>query len=630
MSKYKQITFLFLFIFLASPLNTALAADPVDRDFNPDKLIEDSAFKDEDSMGSAAAVQKFLESKKSVLANTSPSFIAQLKETSSSSLKSTLEDPNSSSSASRTAAELIWDAAQASGLNPQVILVTLQKEQSLITGRQNSTADQLQRALDFSMGFGCPDSQPCGELYKGFYFQLFGNVDSEGNRYLGAAKSLMKSFTTPGGRGPFYNGSVAKVGDTIVLNNTLGGYEGVEPQQRVTIRNHATAALYRYTPHVFNGNYNFWRYMDSWFGNSVGDADDDDSDDLLPDGTVVKANRIYYMIDDGKYYEINSFVKDFRDISTSSRKVKSLTSRQLKDYDDGGLLGLADNTVIKAGEQLYVFIDNKMYKASEAVLKQRGLSSSTAKSVEESDLADFQPALLLPPEEGTVLRGLKGPEVYIVENAQLRLVSALVFAQRNLAGKVQIVPDEELSLYQKGGFLAPLDGTMVKSPSDPTVSLIANRIKRPIPSLVVFKTYGKTFADIQTISDDELVAIPAGALAEPKDNTYYKVASTGELYVYRNASRHFIAAFVAQQRGITPDVTLEKSESDSWPEGEPIMPKDGTLIKSVSEPAVYIVEGERLKALSGADFKSRGLSFKNIMTLSASDVAKMLNQGEQE
>ena len=35
-------------------------------------------------------------------------------------------------------------------------------------------------------------------------------VDTEGNRYLGAARSLMKSFTTPGGRGPSVGGAPAE------------------------------------------------------------------------------------------------------------------------------------------------------------------------------------------------------------------------------------------------------------------------------------------------------------------------------------------------------------------------------------------------------------------------------------
>jgi hypothetical protein len=194
-----------------------------------------------------------------------------------------------------------------------------------------------------------------------------------------------------------------------------------------------------------------------------------------------------------------------------------------------------------------------------------------------------------------------------------------------LAGKLQIIPDAELDKYPKGGFIPPLDGTMVKSPSDPTVSLIADRIKRPIPSVLVFKTYGKTFADIKTISDDELTAIPTGALAEPRDNTYYRVSDNKQLYVYRNGSRHFISAFVAKQRLITPDVTFSAAEVASWPEGEPILPKDGTLIKASNRSTVYIVEGGQLKALSGESFKSRGFSFSSVNALPPEEINKYLS-----
>lgn len=624
MQKLKLISLLIPVIAFVSMAQPAQAALPVEKGFDPNQLISDSAFKNKNSM-SAADIQKFLESKDSILANTSSSFLAQLREpVGNSSLASVIEDTNLKSTP-RTAAQLIYDAAQQSGINPQVILVKLQKEQSLITGHQGSDAVRLQRALDFALGFGCPDTQPCGELYRGFYFQIFGNVDSENNRYLGAARSLMRSFTTPGGRGPFYNGGVAQVGDTIVLSNTLGGYEGVQANQTVVLENAATAALYRYTPHVFNGNYNFWRYMKDWFGTGARDTAGSSG---LSEGDVVKVSRVYYMYEDGKMWEINDFVKKARKISTRSRDVTSMRSSEFSKYTKAGILGLADNTVVKVEDKTYLFIDNNLYEASEAILKQRGVSSSQPVEAEEEDLKPFMPAHRLPPQEGTVLRGFSSPEVYIVENAQLRLVSSLVFQQRNLASQVQIVPDDELSLYPKGGFLPPLDGTMVKSPSDPTVVLIASRIRRPIPSLAVFKTYGQTFADIKTISDDELNAITLGALAEPKDNTYYKVSESGVQFLYRNGSSHYIAGFVAKQRGITPDVTLVESEHRAWPEGEPIMPKDGTLLKATNGPAVYIVEGAAVKALSGAEFKSRGLSFSNIVLISGAELTKYQG-GEQ-
>ena len=177
-------------------------------EFNPSVLIPDVAFNDTKTFGGADGIQRFLESKGSVLANTTPDFLAKLHEPDNIPVKTVLGDPEPNLGRLRTAAELIWDAGQASGLNPQVILVTLQKEQGLISS--NVSASRLQRALNFAMGFDCPDASGCGNLFPGFYYQLFGNVDTEGNRYLGATKSLMRSYAVQEGRGPTVGGVPAK------------------------------------------------------------------------------------------------------------------------------------------------------------------------------------------------------------------------------------------------------------------------------------------------------------------------------------------------------------------------------------------------------------------------------------
>lgn len=513
----KKITLSLIITLLISNgllLSPARAALPVMPGFNPDMLISDKDFSNENSFKDADEIQDFLESKNSILANTTNSFLSKLREPyTNDALKSRLEDPGINMDRPRTAAELIWDASQSTGLNPQVILVKLNKEQSLIEGHQNSAEDRLQRALDFSLGFGCPDSSPCGELYRGFYFQLFGNVDAEGNRYLGAAASLMKSFSTPGGRGPFFNGKVSKVGDVITLSNTTGNYEGVLPNQSITIKNAATAALYRYTPHVFNGNYNFWRFYTTWFGSSaVGDDSDDDKD-------------------------------------KNSNKDPNL-------------------------------------------------------------------------KEGTVLRGKEGPAVYVVENGILRLVSWVVFQQRNLQDKIVYIDDAQLAKYKKGGFVAPKDGTLMRSPSDPTVYLIVERVKRPI-TYPVFQTYGFTFNDVYTLTDEEMGALNKGKIAEPKDGTVYKVEETGDIYQYKNNSKHFMSGIVALQYGSSNAFTIPKSESDSWQEGDPLPPRDNTLLKGATS-TIYIVEKGELKAMTDAEFKKRNLSPAGVVTIPQDELDKYL------
>src|SRR5258708_2096235 len=111
----------FLVSILIASFPLTVFAQTIDPGFNPNKLIEDKVFADTQTFGGAAGVQKFLETKNSVLANTDPIFLARLKEPNIVDLKTNLGDPEPNLGRLRTAAELIWDASLQSGLNSQVI-----------------------------------------------------------------------------------------------------------------------------------------------------------------------------------------------------------------------------------------------------------------------------------------------------------------------------------------------------------------------------------------------------------------------------------------------------------------------------------------------------------------------------
>lgn len=219
-------------MFICSPV--AVAAD-----FDPNNIISDGAFINTNGMDSSA-IQRFLVSKGSFLANYSEN--------------------------SRSAAQIIFDAAHGYGdasgsingidinystgtVNPQVILVTLQKEQSLITATSQND-DTLRKA----MGYGCPDSGGCDSAYAGFTKQVEN-----------AAWQLRYNYERAQGKGF----SDYQVGQTTNFSNT--GRANMD----VTFANRATASLYRYTPHTYNGNYNFWNlyfntyiFQDPEYGNS--------------------------------------------------------------------------------------------------------------------------------------------------------------------------------------------------------------------------------------------------------------------------------------------------------------------------------------------------------------------------
>jgi len=165
-----------------------------------------------------------------------------------------------------SAASIIFRVAQACGINPQVILVTLQKEQGFITGGARS--DLIYRK---AMGMGCPDSSVCNSKYYGFFNQVY-SAAWQLQQY-----GISNNFKYKWGKSfaiPYHTSSTCA-------------------SPSVFIRNEATAALYNYTPYQPNGaalsagsglgdkcssygNRNFWRYFTDWFGNPS---------NLLPGGT---------------------------------------------------------------------------------------------------------------------------------------------------------------------------------------------------------------------------------------------------------------------------------------------------------------------------------------------------------
>jgi hypothetical protein len=605
MLKPKILKFICAAVLISIPLFSA--AQAVDPAFNANNLISDAAFSDTQTFGGAAGIQKFLQIKGSVLANTDPSFLVELKEPNAILLKRALDDPEPNLPNLRTAAQLIWDASQSTGLNPQVILVTMEKEEGLID-QQFSSPQAEQTAIDHAMGFNCGDDVGCWNLFPGFYYQLFGNLDSSGNRYLGAAKSLMKSFSTPGGRGPAYSGSVSQVGQTIILDNTLGDYDNIPAQENVTLADNATAALYRYTPHVFNGNYNFWNFFQEWFKYQNGQ--------LL----ALAGSGDTYIIEDGSKELVPSFVAQARGLDMSTKI--TISPNEFADYPTAAVYAPADNTVIQTPDgRTYVFINGVKHPASAFVIAQRGLSASSTLAVSPGDASLFADGSVLPPKDGTIVRGQTQPAVYLVQNGEIEMYSSYTFAQNKIKNKqIVLVPDAEIATYTQNGFVPPKDGSLVEAKGSGTIYLVQDGLKHAVIA-DIFKNQGYRQSQVGVITSDEIDALPTAAYAQPKDNTFFAVDSkTGPLYEFKQGTTHAISSFVAKQRGITPDYVFSNAVFVEWFAGVPVPPRDGTLVKGDSDGTVYLVKNGQLNALSAAQFKAAHYSFKKVITLPQSEV----------
>ena len=231
-------------------------ADPATFNYT-NYLMDDSVFRDNSAM-SVSDIQSLLVKEGSGLANFSDVENC-----------SAIKQPYSGyyyphCGSSETAAVIIYDAAQAYEINPQVILATLQKEQSLIT-TPNPTSSQL----NYAMGYGCPDSGGCS--FSGFFNQVDNGTwqfrtDMElinGNNWWGYTPS-----SYPCNSATRYYSQPLKTGNNVAFMDDYGN-----TYAQFILPDASTSTLYCYTPHVYpgssqkyySGSKNFVYYFTLWF-----------------------------------------------------------------------------------------------------------------------------------------------------------------------------------------------------------------------------------------------------------------------------------------------------------------------------------------------------------------------------
>ena len=162
----------------------------------------------------------------------------------------------------RSAAQIIYDAAQTYGINPQVLLVMLKKESG---GPLTADTWPLKSQYRYAMGYACPDSGPnnsanCDASKSGFY----------------------KQMETAAWQLKYYKDHPNDYRYHIGWNDIQYSPDPSCGTQRVYIENIATLSLYIYTPYVPNagalanypgtaycgayGNRNFFQFFKEWFG----------------------------------------------------------------------------------------------------------------------------------------------------------------------------------------------------------------------------------------------------------------------------------------------------------------------------------------------------------------------------
>ncbi len=216
-----------------------------------------------------------------------------------------------------SAARIISKVSAACGINPQVLIVMLEKEQGLVTHTWPSDW-----RYTIAMGQGCPDTAACDTRYYGFYNQMYGAA-----RQL-KIYSANKYFT-------YY-----APGKTWNIRFNPNASCGSSP---VYIENQATANLYYYTPYQPNaaairagygegdscsayGNRNFYNYFSDWFGSLQ-----------KPASRLVRAagDPAVYLINAGSKYHVRSY-EDLLAFQSRLGAISTVPSNYIAALPSGG------------------------------------------------------------------------------------------------------------------------------------------------------------------------------------------------------------------------------------------------------------------------------------------------------
>ena len=264
----------------ASPVEAADA-----RTFNAGRIIDDGVFTNADSM-SVSSIQSFLNSKvtcdtygvknSELGGGTRAQWLASrgiavpvtcIRDYYENTSTGANNYGKAIPSGAISAAQIIYNYSRQFNINPQVLLVTLQKENGLITDEWPTPKQYSE-----SMGFGCPDNvapgaPACDPNYGSFSAQIY----QAARHFRGYINN------NPGWWVPFTTGA-----NTVRFSPDANCGSSV-----INIENRSTVALYSYTPYQPNtaaknaqygqgdacsahGNRNFFLYFTDWFGSTYG------------------------------------------------------------------------------------------------------------------------------------------------------------------------------------------------------------------------------------------------------------------------------------------------------------------------------------------------------------------------
>lgn len=411
-------------------------------DFNPNFIISDEEMQSAANW-TTANIQKFLEDRGSYLANMQTA---------------------DATDCVKPVSQIIYEAAVNYQINPKYLLVTLQKEQSLITDDSPT-----QKQLDWATGYGvcdsCSLSDPNVLKHKGFGKQVDNAAGVIRWYYDNSDRSFVKKKDQP----------------TVIDSTT------VVPQSW------ATAFLYTYTPHL-HGNKNFWRIWNTWFSQ------------IYPNGSLLQSasSNDVWLIQNGVK---RKFINQAALLSRADPKmIITVPDSELNNYQTGVTIAFPNYSILKSPGGIYLLdYDTLRPFASEAVVKELGYNPQEIIEVADADITGYPTGDVITTSstapQGIIYQIVDNGTYYLYKDNTLYPIVDKSIVQVNYKSlPVEKHKLQELSLYRVADL--PIyfkDGTLLKINGSNTTYVMENGKKRRIADSDTFAALGYKESNITSV-----------------------------------------------------------------------------------------------------------------------------------
>lgn len=160
-------------------------------------------------------------------------------------------------------------------------------------------------------------------------------------------------------------------------------------------------------------------------------------------------------------------------------------------------------------------------------------------------------------------------DIYLINGGRRQRISAFVKSQRFINTTPTPVYFSEVERFPEGTYAAPTDGTLVKTAESSTVYYISGGLRLPVTG-PVFKLREFVFQNVFTLNTTEVNSWVVGSFLAPPDGTLVRTPENPTVYWVIKGTLHPVNAAFYESRGLNlfPVLYMPVADLNGFPKGE--------------------------------------------------------------